>query len=80
VPKDAPIAQLFAQACEQAGQRAVFSTTYGGGDANPFNNKGLECVVFGLGMQAIHTLHEAILLSDLTLSAEILRRAITTPA
>ena len=80
VPEDAPIAQLYARACAQAGQQAVFSSTYGGGDANPYNNKGMTCVVFGLGMQAIHTPHEAILLSDLALAAQILRHAITIPA
>ncbi len=76
VPEDAPIARLYAEACARAGQQAVFSATYGGGDANPYNNKGMACVVFGLGMQAIHTPHESILLSDLTLAAQILHYAI----
>ena len=76
VPEDAPIARLFARACAAEGVQAAFESTYGGGDANPLNGKGRACVVFGLGMQAIHTPRESILLSDIARAARILRRAL----
>ena len=76
VADDAPIAQLFARACEQEGIPPSFVSTYGGGDANPLNGRGLACVVFGLGMEAIHTPDEYLLLSHLTAAAQLLRRAL----
>lgn len=75
VPTDSPISRLFSDACAHEGLTARFVPTYGGGDANPYNNKGMTCVVFGLGMTAIHTPDEAILLSDLSRAARILRHA-----
>ncbi len=76
VPDEAPIARLFAAACASQGLEAGFVSTYGGGDANPLNNKGLACIVFGLGMQQIHTPDEYILLSDLDRAAAILSAAL----
>ncbi len=78
VPEDAPIARLFTRACAAEGVQAAFEVTYGGGDANPLNGKERACVVFGLGMQAIHSPQEYILLSDLTRAARILRQALTS--
>lgn len=80
VPTDSAIARLYRDACAQEGLAAQFEQTYGGGDANPYNNKGMTCVVFGLGMTAIHTPDESILLSDLSLAARILRHACTSAA
>ena len=76
VPDDSPCAQLFAQACQAEGLIPSFRTTLGGGDANPLNNKGLRCIVFGLGMEAIHTNEEFIRLSSLTQSVQILERIV----
>lgn len=76
VPADAPPAALFTTACATEGLVAKFVTTYGGGDANPLNNKDLACVVYGLGMAKIHTPEEYIHLSDLGQAATILRQAI----
>ena len=78
VSTDTGIAQLFRDACAREGLAANFTSTYGGGDANPYNNKSMTCVVFGLGMTAIHTPDEAILLSDLSQAARILRHACTS--
>ncbi|MBN1966066.1 MAG: M20/M25/M40 family metallo-hydrolase [Anaerolineae bacterium] len=76
VPDEAGIVRLFRAACEAAGHTPALVSTYGGGDANPFNNKGLACIVFGLGMEAIHSPHEFILLSSLAEAARILRGAL----
>lgn len=75
VPESAPIAVLFREACAQVGLDAAFSASSGGGDANQFNAKGIACIVFGLGMQRIHTPDEWILLSDLDRALAILRHA-----
>lgn len=79
VPPEAASARLFAAACAAEGIEAQFVSTYGGGDANQFNAKGMACVVFGLGMERIHSSQETILLSDLDRAAAILRRAISCP-
>lgn len=79
VPDDAPCARLFARACRVEGFNPAFCSTLGGGDANPLNNKGLTCIVFGLGMEAIHSNEEYILLSRLTEAARILRRMVGLP-
>lgn len=76
VPDEAECVALFRAACAAEGFTPELVSTYGGGDANPFNNKGLTCIVFGLGMQAIHSPDEYILLSDLDAAARILRRAV----
>lgn len=75
VPESALVAVLFREACAQAGLDAVFSASSGGGDANQFNAKGIACIVFGLGMQRIHTPDEWILLRDLERALRILRHA-----
>lgn len=75
VPESASIAVSFREACTQAGLNAEFIQSSGGGDANQFNAKGLACIVFGLGMQRIHTPEEWILLSDLARAVEILQHA-----
>ena len=79
VPPEAPAARLFSAACRAEGIAATFETTYGGGDANQFNAKGMACVVFGLGMQRIHSAQEYILLSDLDHAAAILMQGIAYP-
>lgn len=79
VPDDAPCARLFAQACITEGFTPSFLSTLGGGDANPLNNKALTGIVFGLGMEAIHTNEEYMLLSRLNQSARILHRIVGLP-
>ena len=79
VPDDAPCARLFTQACEAEGFTVSYLTTLGGGDANALNNKGLTGIVFGLGMEAIHTNEEYMLLSSLNQSARILHRIVGLP-
>lgn len=79
VPDNAPCARLFAQACEAEDFTPSFLTTLGGGDANPLNNKGLTGIVFGLGMEGIHTNEEYMLLSRLNQAARILHRIVGLP-
>lgn len=77
VPPEAASARLFSAACAAEGIEATFVPTYGGGDANQFNAKGMQCVVFGLGMERIHSPQEYILLSDLDRALAILKQAIS---
>jgi tripeptide aminopeptidase len=80
VADDTECVRAFLDACKAVDQPARLVSTFGGGDANPFNNKGMPCIVFGLGMQRIHTAEEYILLSDLSRAAAILRHIIRAAA
>ena len=55
-----------------------FLTSRGGGDANQLNNKGLRCIVFGLGMHNIHSVDEYVVEAEY-LSAVDLLAAIVFP-
>jgi tripeptide aminopeptidase len=76
VADDTDCVRLFSDACMAEGLNGTLVSTFGGGDANQFNNKGMACVVFGLGMELIHSSEEYILLSDLTRAAQILTHII----
>lgn len=77
VPDDSPSVRIFTTACRALGGEPVFLESLGGGDANPFNAKGLRCIVFGLGMEAIHSPEEVVLWSRLDLAAALLERTLT---
>ncbi|GAB4575665.1 MAG: tripeptidase T [Anaerolineae bacterium] len=76
VADDTACVEAFLRACRAEGLAGSLVRTYGGGDANAFNSKGMPCIVFGLGMQRIHTPEESILLSDLARAARILARIV----
>ncbi len=71
-----PCARMFAAACEGEGAKAAFVHSLGGGDANNLNAKGLRCIVFGLGMEAIHSPQEQVVWSRLDRSAALLERIV----
>ena len=49
-----------------------FVTSRGGGDANQLNNKGLRCIVFGLGMHNIHSVDEYVVEAEYLSAVELL--------
>jgi len=69
--------QYFALACNKLDMQVDYITTDGGGDANPLNGAGVTCVPFGLGMKAIHTNQEHIMLSDLHNAFHLLLECLT---
>ncbi len=77
VPGDAPCVRLFEQACRAAGYTPELLTSLGGGDANYLNAKGLTGIVFGIGMESIHTNDEWMSLERLAEAARLLERVVT---
>ncbi|MBX5477812.1 MAG: M20/M25/M40 family metallo-hydrolase [Pyrinomonas methylaliphatogenes] len=71
VPDDARLVQLIKRAAERLGRQVKTVASGGGSDANFLNGKGIECVVVGTGMRAIHTVNEWIDLKDMRAAAEL---------
>lgn len=67
-----PCVHLFRDAALRAGHSPRLLSSRGGGDANYLNAKGLRCIVFGLGMENIHSPREFYLFSRLVEAASLL--------
>jgi len=74
-----PCMRWFTDACHAAGIDPAFHTSRGGGDANQLNNRGLTCIVFGLGMNEIHSVDEYVIEEEY-LRAVALLTSIVFPA
>lgn len=79
VDDDEPCVRLFRQAVERAGHAPILESSRGGGDANYLNAKGLHCIVFGLGMESIHSPQEFYLFSRLLEAASLLGSILFAP-
>jgi len=79
IDDDEPCVRLFCEAVEQTGRKALLESSRGGGDANYLNAKGLRCIVFGLGMEEIHSPREYYLFSRLREAAALLERILFSP-
>jgi tripeptide aminopeptidase len=62
----------FVSSCNDVGIIPSFLSSRGGGDSNVINSRGIESVVFGLGMNHIHTKKEFIRDSEYLLSIDLL--------
>lgn len=76
VPDDAACVQRFVRACRDAGYEPALLTSLGGGDANRLNGMGLTGVVFGIGMESIHSPDEWMSLARLAEAARLLERTV----
>lgn len=65
VPESSRTYQLAARAGAELGLKMEPEISGGGSDANVFNEKGIESVVIGTGMQEPHTVQEYIKIEDL---------------
>jgi tripeptide aminopeptidase len=75
--EDPPV-RAFLDACAAlTGEGGTLLESKGGGDANPINNKGISVIVFGLGMENIHTTEERMELKNLSLATALLERILT---
>jgi tripeptide aminopeptidase len=72
IQEDNPIYQLPARAGAELGLTMVPEVSGGGSDANLFNAKGIESVILGTGMQAVHTVKEYLAFKDLEDCAALL--------
>lgn len=71
VPEDSRLVQLIKRAAERLGRQAKTISSGGGSDANFLCSKGIECVVVGTGMRAIHTVNEWIDIKEMRAAAEL---------
>jgi len=76
VHDDSQIVVVMMRAAKAAGVELHTGEMGGGCDANAFNQRGLECVNFGTGMQEIHTVNEWLDLPEFYRSAEIALHAV----
>lgn len=69
-PKDA-VTERFKRACRKASIREATVTTFGGSDANRFNEAGIATIVTACGMERVHSTGEYTYIKDLVRSAEL---------
>lgn len=67
---------LFCKACKSMGKEPLLLRSLGGGDSNQFNNKGMRNLVFGFGMESIHSKDEYIVFSRVIEAAALLEKTI----
>lgn len=72
IPVASTIIQNVIEAGREIGVKIECKIGGGGSDANIFNEKGIETLVIGTGMQKVHTKQEFIKTSDLILGAKLL--------
>ncbi len=65
VPESSPTYQLVANAGREIGLDMKKEISGGGSDANIFNERGIESVIVGTGMQDVHTVKEHIKFDDI---------------
>jgi tripeptide aminopeptidase len=67
-----PMVQIALQAIESSGLTPRASIITGGTDASVYNERGIETVVMGIGVQNEHSTEEAISIADMEKAVEIL--------
>lgn len=72
IDKESVCVSRFISSCNEVGLQPEFLSSRGGGDSNVINSVGIESVVFGLGMNHIHTKKEFIRDSEYLLSIDLL--------
>lgn len=68
--RDAVVREVTA-GIRRAGVSPVLGASGGGSDANTFNEKGIQCLNLGIGMQDVHTTQESIRVEDLAATCRI---------
>ncbi|HTU01486.1 MAG TPA: M20/M25/M40 family metallo-hydrolase [Candidatus Sulfotelmatobacter sp.] len=69
--EDDPIVREVTAGIRRAGLPPSLGASGGGSDANTFNEKGIQCVNLGIGMQDVHTTKECIRVDDLAATCRI---------
>jgi tripeptide aminopeptidase len=72
ITEDSPTYQLVVEAGKELGINMQREISGGGSDANIFNEKGIESVIIGTGMQDVHTVKEHIRIDDMVTSANLI--------
>ncbi len=76
IPETSPTYQLPYRAGEALGMKMGREISGGGSDANIFNEKGIESVIIGTGMQEVHTVKEYIRVEDMVNCTRLLLKMI----
>lgn len=80
LPPDEQVVQLAVRAAENIGLTAELIKTGGGSDASIINGHNIRCANLGIGMSAVHTTEEFILVEDLVNDARLVLSIITEAA
>ncbi|MCP4231884.1 MAG: M20/M25/M40 family metallo-hydrolase [bacterium] len=65
IPKDTPSITLLKEVDDKLGLPFELLPGGGGSDGNVFNEKGIECIVLGCGMNDVHSTDENVSVKDL---------------
>lgn len=76
MPEDTAVVQLGVQALQNLGLSPVLQKGGGGSDANVFNNRGIQMIVSGTGMDKVHTVNERICIEELHKGAKLVTEMI----
>jgi tripeptide aminopeptidase len=76
VADDARSVQRFKQACTRMKISPRLLRSPGGGDSNTLNSRGIESVVFGLGMHRIHTYDEYLVIDEFVRATTLLAHSL----
>ncbi|HPU61761.1 MAG TPA: M20/M25/M40 family metallo-hydrolase [Bacillota bacterium] len=74
IPEDAKVVEIAKQAVASVGITPKVKVICGGTDASIYNEKGIQCVVIGTGVQQEHTTDECIAVSDMEKAVKMIRR------
>lgn len=72
VPRNAPVITLVETAASRLGRSIEVRAAGGGSDANIFNAHGIETVILGTGMTAVHSVNESVRVDDMVSVAQLL--------
>ena len=71
LPMDAEVVRLAINAADRVGLKSELLGTGGGSDASIINGHGIPCANLGIGMSAVHTTDEFIIIEDLVNDARL---------
>lgn len=78
IDQEAEVLEDYRRALEAEGiHEPTFITTFGGSDANPLNQAGIQTIVLSCAMENVHTTQEYAVVSELVKSAAVTLRLMT---
>ena len=78
IDKDAEVIRDYERAIKSVGiDEVTLISTFGGSDANPLNQAGIQTIVLSCAMENVHTTQEYAVVSELIKSAEVTLKLMT---
>ena len=78
IDRNASVLQRVDKAAARLQREIRYERAGGGSDANIFNEKGLQTVIVGIGMDHVHSCDESIDLLDMERTIELIVALLTT--